>query len=232
MAETDALASFVAPWRQRQPEMGLLLAFCPPAERRRFDAWGALNQQLADTLFTTSDAGVARTKLAWFERDLTAGPRQAQHPVSRALLAEAAMLPPAEAWRALVSAAIDLGDAARDTGNLLPAAETAAYAGRLADLESQLLAAPSDPAAVALSLRLDRWLFDREAAASAGVAVPALHGALPPRLPLGLYRGGRLAFDRWRLERLAAGALPDAVRTIPALRGLWLAWSAARRSRR
>lgn len=231
MTAQDALASFVGKWHQRQPEMALLDAFCPPPQRRRMHAWGALTHELSETLWTTSDAGVARTKLAWWERDLSAGASGSQHPIARALLAEAGGEVPALAWRRLLTAAIDLGEASRD-GSSVPETEARAFGERLADVETALFALPSDATAITVHLRL--------AAMQHGIGadgavdrdlIRELIDRLPPPGRQNLFRNGRTAFDRWRLQRMQRGASFADVQRIPPLRALLLGWSAARRSR-
>jgi len=230
MTPQDALASFVGKWHQRQPEMALLDAFCPPPQRRRMHAWGALTHELSETLWTTSDAGVARTKLAWWERDLSAGASGSQHPIARALLAEAGGEVPATAWRRLLTAAIDLGEASREAG-AVPEAEARAFGERLAEVETVLFALPSDADAVTVDLRLVGMQHGIGDGAVDRDLIRELVGQLPPPGRQNLFRNGRTAFDRWRLQRLQRGASLADVQRIPPLRALLLGWSAARRSR-
>lgn len=237
MAEYGALDSFVAKWLDRHPEMAVLEAFCPPAGRRRYRAWGALTHELAQAMFATSEASVGRTKLAWWEQDLAAGPGGARHPVSRALLAECPgeALPAPADWRRLITAAIDLSEASRFAAAVVPpAAPSRAFADSLAAVEAQVFGRPSDPSAIAAALRLDR-LLETTADSPADAAEPLgqlVDDVVTPGRGRCLFRNGRTAFTGWRQRRLARGARPAAIRRIPAVRTLLLAWSAARHSGR
>jgi hypothetical protein len=234
MAEHGAAASYIAKWQRAHPEMMLLAPFCAPAQRPLLEAWGALQHEFTVGMFETSDTRVARTKLAWWGADLAAGPAASQHPLARLLLAQpgVASVAPAQ-WRQLGMVAVDLSAETRDVSVTLPDTLPAvtAFAERLAEVEAAVFAAPSSSDAVALSARLDLLLRrggDAEAVQSAAVA---LLDSGPNSPPASLYREGRLAFDRWRLQRLAAGVPLDALPGVPAWRGLLLAWRAARRSR-
>ncbi len=232
----EAFDSFVDKWLQQHPEMQWLEPFCLPAERRLFRAWGALTHELSEAMFATTDPGVARTKLAWWGEDLAAGVGGVRHPVGRVLLAEPrAEQLSAESWRPLITAAIDLSQAARFAAQPLPPEDEAlAFAGRLAEIERRLFARDSAAEAVAASLRAGCWLpslTDDRPEHVAETAAELLAG-LPRLAGLCLFRSGRIAFDRWRLERLQSGAAPRTVRQVPPVRALFVAWSAARRSRR
>ena len=114
-------------------------------------------------------------------------------------------------------------------------AESQAYGSRLADIESALFGLPSAPAAVTVSLLLAGWMRSASAdgdAASARDQASELLAMLPPAGRQNLFRSGRTAFDRWRLQRLQRGAGLADVQRIPPLRALLLGWSAARLGRR
>jgi hypothetical protein len=235
VAETEALASFVAKWRQRQPEMALVDPFCAPSERPLLVAWGALGNELALAMFETSDASVSRTKLAWFGDDLAAGRNGARHPLARALLAASSDRQlTADAWRQLALAAIALADAAREApGPRLPETAAQRFGERLAMVESVLFGAPSDAAAVCTGIALEHLLrhgvdpqVTRTESSRLLAAAPAANAAV------NLFRGVRLTVDRWQLRRLASGTPGAALSRPPAWRALWMVWSAARRSRR
>jgi hypothetical protein len=233
MAESGAAASYVAKWQRAHPEMLLLMPFCPPAQRGPMEAWGALQHELAGAMFDTSDSRVARTKLAWWGDDLAAGPVGSQHPLARALLAApaAAAVAPAQ-WRDLALAAIGLSDAVRHApGAAAPVLELDGWAASVARIESAVFNARSTPDAVAAGARVDLLLRQGHDAADVVQAASALlaNSAVGRALPL--YRAGRLAFDGWRLQRLASGVPLPALPAVPAWRGLLLAWHAARRSR-
>jgi 15-cis-phytoene synthase len=227
VAEPDGAAAFIAKWRAWQPQMALLEPFCAPAQRSLLAHWGALLHEWELALVDTSDAGVAATKLAWWGEDLAGGSR---HPLGRALLADpVARAIAASDWSRLARAAIALVETARAAdGQPLPAAALDEYSERLAGIEAQLFAAPSLAAPIAAGLALAR--LQRAAEADPAPALALLQRA-PAQPDLNLYRAGQWAFDRWALQRIAAGTAPAAVGRPPAWRALLLAWGAARRSR-
>jgi hypothetical protein len=225
-------ASFVAKWQQRQPEMALLQAFCPPPQRPLLNAWGALNHELICAVFDPGEAAVSRTKLAWWGEELSSA-AAARHPLARALHAETGTRTlPAEHWLALVQAAIALGEVWRQSPDgRLPAAAGNEYGERLAAVESRLFDAPSLPAAVVTAVGLDALL--RAPAETANVAERAAEmlAEAPLASPQNLFRAARLAFDRWQLGQLCRGSGAAGLPRPPAWRALMLAWGAARRSR-
>jgi hypothetical protein len=233
MAESGAAASYIAKWQQAQPEMLLLTPFCPPAERPLLQAWGALQHELTAAMFDTSDTRVARTKLAWWADDLAAGPSASQHPLARLLLAQpgAAAVPPAQ-WRELGMSAVELSAEVRDAGLVaLPLPVIARFAERVAMVEAVVFGAASRDDAVATAIGVDLMLRRCGDAGTVRATAASLLATAPQGPPLPLYRSARLAFDRWRLQRLAAGVAMQALPPVPAWRGLLLAWGAARRSR-
>lgn len=231
MTEPDAFASFHAKWRQHQPEMELVEPFCRSAERPLLNAWGTLLNELFDTTFTASDPAVLRTTLGWWGEDLAAGAGAARHPVALALLAApAATTIPAGHWRALAGAATALGMAVHASeAGIEPRDESLALAGQLAALESELFGQPSTSDAVVVALGVERLRRRPPADGLASVAAN-LQAHAGGTASLGLFRGSQLAFDRWRLARLAHGAASAQIQRLPPWSALWLAWRAARRS--
>lgn len=233
MAEPDAFASFQAKWRQHQPEMELVEPFCPPAERPLLNAWGTLLNELFDTLFTASDPAVLRTTLGWWSEDLAAGPGGSRHPVARALFgAPEAAGRPAGDWRQLAGAATVLG-VALHAGSDAPAEDhgVRGLAAAIAELEASLFGARSTAEAVRISIGLER-LRRRPPEDTLAAQAIALRADAVDAGRLGLFRGSQLAFDRWRLARLAAAATLEQIHRLPPWSALWLAWRAARRSRK
>jgi hypothetical protein len=231
MSAADAFDSFLHKWRQRQPEMQLLEAFCPPAERPLLNAWGSLLNELMDSMFLPSEPAVLRTRLGWWAEELAAGPVGCRHPIGRRLLAEpSAVAVPGQDWRRLGGLGIVLAEASAGDAPL-DAAALHSLAEALAAIEAQVFGRPSSAATVACAVALDHLQRQPPASAALIERAAALCARLPAPASLALFRGGRLAFDRWRLDRLAEGADLQQVQRLPAARALWLAWRAARRSR-
>jgi hypothetical protein len=231
MPESGAAASYIAKWQRAHPEMLLLAPFCAPAQRPLLQAWGALQYEFTVAMFETSDTRVARTKLAWWGDDLAAGASGSQHPLARLLLAQpgAAAVAPAQ-WRQLGMAAVDLSAEARETATPSPSC-LAGFAERMAAVEATVFAGVSSRDAVALGASHDLLLRRGGAPETVQMAAATLLEGAPHGAPASLYRAGRMAFECWRLQRLAAGAPLSALPRVPAWRGLLLAWRAARRSR-
>jgi hypothetical protein len=253
----DALGHFVAKWLHEVPEMQFARLFCAPAERARFDAWGALLHALQSARFGVRDGTVAMAKTAWWAEELRALAAGApRHPLGQALRGDAApWLPMA---RALLPAAGE-GDVLADDAEA-SLAQLAPLADATLAVESALFAAtPGADAARALAVHwrlhaLPHGLATEEAAglpmallARHGLtrgqlagALPApmlrdwaaaLQAALPARLPgAALPAQARLRFDRLRLARLAARG--DAFDAGTAPRLLWQGWRAGRAAAR
>lgn len=246
----QAIAHFVAKWHAREPEMALAEPFCPPAERERFRAWGALVHELREALFELSDPRVAAVKGRWWAEELlglAAG--RSRHPLT-APLADA-RLP----WAALAAGmASQLGESPPPDDVAASLAQLAPLCDALARVEAGLagVEAPASAAdAIGVHLRLHRLPAGLAAPDRAGVPrdLLARHGeggdpvapgqdhallrdwarhllqVQPDPRGLPLFRRLRTGFDRVRLARLAAGrgvAAPAAPATV------WRAWRLAR----
>lgn len=244
---SDPTAHFVEKWHRREPEMALAEVFCPPEQRPRFRAWGALLHELREATFELSDARVTAAKSQWWAEELLLVARGAgRHPVC-------ADLPPALPWAALARAVIEQASfdgRPADTAQALQ--QVAPLAEAIAAIEAGLHGAAPPVDAVAVNLLLHRLphglVADDQARLPLGLL--ARHGltvarvaegqgeallrdwaremlaALPaPARPSSLYRRLRSGFDRARLQRLAAGRGFDPP---PAPASLWRAWRLAR----
>lgn len=253
-AAGQALEGFVAKWRAREPDMAQAEIFCPPPRRGRFQAWGALQHALREAVFELRDAHVGQAKSGWWAEELLALQRGTpRHPLTLALAGQG----DAMRWSPLAGALIDsvAGDL-RPAGRDAAFAGVDALARGIAETEAALFDLPGSDEegvrAVAVHLlaqrlsvglaaedagRVPMHLLARHGLTSAELGEEAgrparrdwareLLAALPARLPRApLYRRQRAAFDRYRLARLAAGADE---RAPGPLRGLLLAWNAAR----
>lgn len=246
----DAIAHFVAKWHRREPEMALAEVFCPPAQRQRFRAWGALVHELREAAFELSDARVTAVKSQWWAEELVnLSQGRGRHPVSAEL--GVAQLP----WPALARALLEQAqfDAPRPADAAQALAQLQPLATALAEVERGMFDAPaSSPEAIALHLLLQRLpaglaagdqarlplnllarhglTVDQVAAGQGGALLQEWARELAARLPAdpvpgSLFRRLRTGFDRARLARLASGrgfAPPPAPAT------LWRAWRIAR----
>lgn len=247
----DASAHFVGKWLQREPEMQFAEVFCPPGQRPRFRAWGALLHELRESLFELSDPGVARVKTAWWAEEMIGlGQGRQRHPLGEALIGADA------AWSALGRMLLEFEPEpprSADTAEAIAVLEPLASA--IVRVESSLFGATQAEAA-ARSLAV-HWLLQRlphglasEDQARLPMHLLARHGITAEQLPTersepllrdwagellenlpsrlsgaALIRRSRLRFDQARLQVLASGrglALPPAPAT------LWRAWRAAR----
>ena len=247
MTAADPTAHFVDKWHRREPEMALAEVFCPPEQRPRFRAWGALLHELREATFELSDVRVTTAKSQWWAEELLLVARGAgRHPVC-------ADLPSGLPWAALARAVVEQAafdarpaDTAQALAQLGPLAEA------IAAIEAGLHHAAPPVRAVAVNLLLHRLpnglvaedqarlplgLLARHGLTVAQVAegqgeallrdwARELLAALPvPSRPSSLYRRLRTGFDRAQLERLAAGRGFDPP---PAPASLWRAWRLAR----
>ena len=249
--QAEAGAHFVAKWQQREPEMVFAEVFCPPADKPRFRAWGALLHELREALFELSDPAVTRAKSHWWAEEILGLARgQAQHPLTLALAQASA--PWSALSRALLEQLQELPRAA-DTREamalLLPLADS------VAQVESELFGArASEDAQRALAAH---WLLQRlpgglaagdqarlpmHLLARHGMDTEALSGdsanallrdwagellnAAPEAAPGAAWlRRSRLQFDRIRLRKLASG---QPLAPLAPWSSLWQARRAAR----
>lgn len=248
MSEVD---SFVAKWLAHAPPYESALLFCPKPQRRLQALWATLVHEIDEAAFALSDAGVSRTKLAWWAEEFElAAHGEARHPLTRELFAQApardvdARRWPAVAQQALICASND-GATPRDTAAVL---ETfMPYARALAGVESHLFRVEVTPRWLAAAVVLRQWPTGDS---SAGLRWPlhlrARHQLVgdadaSPRLQQD-FAGELLQLqsdaesgsalrrcithvDRWRLQQLAAG---KPLQWPGRWRGLWLNWRAAR----
>jgi hypothetical protein len=247
----DASVPFVDKWLQREPEMQFAEVFCPPGERPRFRAWGALLHELRESLFELSDPGVARVKTGWWaEETIGLGQGRQRHPLGEALIGSDAP------WSALGRALLEFDPEpprSANTAESIAALEPLALA--TTRVESALFGGVQAEAA-ARSLAV-HWLLQRlpqglasEDQARLPMHLLARHGLTADQLPTersepllrdwagellaslpsrlagaALIRRSRLRFDQARQQALASGrglAPPAAPAT------LWRAWRAAR----
>jgi hypothetical protein len=248
----EAASHFIEKWQRREPEMLLAEVFCPPADKLRFRAWGALVHELREALFELSDPRVASAKTAWWAEELAGLPQERQrHPLSAQFLGiQAPWNELARALAAFSHEAPRFADTSESIAALLPTAEA------VIALESVLFnALPTSAATRSLArhwllMRLPEGLRRDDQAgipmhllARHGLAATQLASAGVDRLladwagelsaaadgPLrgaSLFRRSRHEFDRARLSRLAAG---NGVGQPMPLATLWRAWRAARR---
>lgn len=209
---TPQARSFVDKWLVQEPEMEFALLFVPAPARALAACWGALQNELFDAMSQPRDAGVAQVKLAWWGEALARGAGDAAaHPLVRALFGHAAVgRVPADDWRTLVHAALQLGTHDATPVDVPDALRVrTAYAEAIVDLDAQLFAAtPSNGAAAAVSVGL---LLRQLRAALRGRA------ARVPVVPLQLLaRHGRraAAFDARPLDAAGASLLADFARAL------------------
>lgn len=250
MSDADATAHFAGKWLQREPEMEFALLFCPPAQRARFQAWGALLHELREARFELRDPGVAETKQAWWSDELRLfGEGRARHPLgapfagtdapwsalARTLATTDAASPPADAaeaiaaLRPLARATTAVEAALFDAAGPDAAGDALAVHWLLHRLPHGLVA--DDAGRIPMQL-LARHGVSLDGLASAPPALLAdwaaqLGAALPTAMPgTAYYRRVALRFDRARLARLARDGRRFGP---PAPAGhLWRAWRASR----
>ena len=248
----DAIAHYVRKWQAREPEMAIAEVFCPPSQRQRFLAWGALLHELREARFELSDARVTGVKLGWWAEEMFGlAQGRSRHPGTEALAGTAA--PWSELGRALLDGwdeDVRAADTAGAIGALQPlarsvtAVEAALFDVGHDDEASRSLAihwllqrlpgglVAGDQARLPMHLLARHGVTAAELAQGQGEALlrdwaRELGAALPTPRGAALIRRSRAAFDRARLARLAAGrgfAAPPAPAT------LWRAWRAARSS--
>lgn len=242
MSGEVALQGYVDKWLQWQPEARAAEVFVAPPVRPLWRAWGALATEIAEATFELADAGVARTKLAWWGQDLAAA-ASARHPVAKALFAHApALAVPERRWRELAFEAARLSASAHDPADVAAAVgELRPLAEALAAIEAELLG-DSNAVHWAVHLQATRSLRALAGLRAERARLPpgaredlrgyarALlpHLAMPARGSLAALR--RLG-DLHRLSRLAASGDPLKAVAASPFRHLWLAWRAARSAR-
>jgi hypothetical protein len=252
VASPVSVNQFVAKWLQREPEMQFAALFCAPAQRARFDAWGALLHELREARFELREPAVADAKRAWWASELGAiGAGQPRHPLGFALSGTAApwtglaralagsggdeprpadLVQSLRQLEPLASAAVAVEAALFDTRETPEAAHALAVHWRLQQLPRGLR--DEDIAGLPMSLLARHGLT--RAALSERLPDALLRdwaGALGEALPVSLpgaasLRRARARFDKRRLARLARSGRDFDAGPAPAL--LWMAWRAAR----
>jgi phytoene/squalene synthetase len=141
-AGASAQDHFVAKWHAREPEMALAEVFCPPDQRPRFRAWGALLHELREAAFELSDPRVTATKLSWWAEELLLlGGGKGRHPLAPALAA------PGLPWAALAAALLAAVDESGRPGDPAQAlAQLRPLAAAIAAVEARLFAPAADAA--------------------------------------------------------------------------------------
>ncbi|MEZ5465103.1 MAG: hypothetical protein R3F22_07785 [Lysobacteraceae bacterium] len=262
MIEHDAVDHYAADhyigkWRSREPEMAQAEVFCPPAQRERLQLFGSLLAEWEDSILTPSDASIATGKLLWWAEELAAGGKR--HPLARALVTQGVDVAelrsaPREAASLLDSDSAGDVDAAVDRcrayAEAVAISDTAVFGlssstVNVDDIAIALLRRAAINAAAGHPLARERLplnLLARHAGGEGDAArSPGFHqdfaAQLQQRLPrstrLPLLRSLRRSFDGYRLRAMATGsAEPQRELPIPPMRGLWLAWNAARRASR
>ena len=247
----DPVVQFVEKWQAREPEMRIAEVFCIAVDKTRFRTWGALLHALRETLFELSDPQVTGVKSAWWAEELIQLAQGLQrHPLSAALLEIPAAWP--ALGRALLQ--MPTGETrAEDTAQAIDALMPVARA--FIDVEAAMFSGPaSETAARSLAVhwlmrrlpvglsaadqaRIPMHLLARHATPVPALAERADHPLLrdwgrelltatPSQLPgSSNFRRSQHAFDRARLQRLAAGKGWSRPAPVPTL---WRAWRAAR----
>lgn len=251
-AADEAFAHHVGKWHRREPEMALAEVFCPPEQRRRHQAWGALLFELREAVFELSDPRVSAVKTGWWAEALQAlEAGQSRHPLTGPLTDCAAP------WSRLARAVIEtLHSESRPESPEHAIAGVQPLADAVTAVESAVFgqAAPTDAIARAVAIH---WLLHRlpqglghddaaripmnllarhnltadQLAGGQGQAVlqdwaGELRQRLPARVPEAcLFRRLRTRFDRDRLLRLMSGR---GFSPAPAPWNVWQGWRAAR----
>lgn len=146
-------------WLAHEPEMQLAQVFAGHS-RRRAMLWGALLNELLETVFDVSDAGVAQLKLAWWGEALAQASPHSPHPLVRAFAAEPGSSVDAALWQDVTRAAILLSSQEVSPGSVeLLLATRWPLAEALVALEDALWpqAAPGNADALARMLVLNQW---------------------------------------------------------------------------
>lgn len=229
-AEPHPQDHFVAKWHRRETEMALAEVFCPPPQRLRFRAWGALLTELREAVFELSDPRVTAVKASWWAEELLRFAQgQGRHPLAAALSA------PDLEWRELAAAMLEqVQSDGRPADPPQALDQVRRFATALAVVETGLFGAeaPSEPRKLAVNLlrqRLPQGLADEDHA-RVPMSLLARHGLTATQLAAGqggellrdwgrtlleavpgddrgqpLFRRLRSGFDRVALRRLAEG---------------------------
>ncbi|GEM_PF-193482 len=107
------LDSCLQAWRDASPQRAAVWPFLSVAERIRFGALAALEQQWLDAVRTIREPQVAAAKLAWWREEMDLAARGgARHPLTQSLFADArARALPPSCWTAAIGAALARLDA-------------------------------------------------------------------------------------------------------------------------
>jgi hypothetical protein len=168
---SSATEHFVEKWYGRVPEMRIAAVFCARADaaaanktdaaqaRLRFETWGALQNELRETLFELSDAGVASAKRGWWAEELQlVAQGKPRHPLGEALatLSESKGAP----WTGLSLALLTGLDESppADTSAAITALQPIARA--MVAVENAIFQAGDDQPAAARGLAV-HWLLQR-----------------------------------------------------------------------
>lgn len=99
---------YLAHWRDADPRRVLAWRFLGPAERVRFGALAALQQEWLKAIREVSESQIAITKLGWWREEMERTARgEARHPLTQGLFADARIREvPRAYWTAAVDAAL------------------------------------------------------------------------------------------------------------------------------
>ena len=237
MSDAEALAGFVAKWRERWPEWRIAEVFVPQAQRETCVAWFALQQELTDAAWGGSDPLPGEAKLGWWAEELQGWSQgRRRHPLGLVLqripapwLQLATCVPALIASREVAANRDQAMDLLTPVAQAIRAIDQAVFDAATdteaanADLLAMQLLVQGDAAA---PLQLRARLADAEGEAIARAWAGDLletwpsmpSGGRPPRI--------RQALLRERLRRFAAGRAR--LQPLPALATLRIAWGAAR----
>jgi len=237
MSDVEALAGFVAKWRERWPEWRIAEVFVQNDQREACVAWFALQQELAEAAWGGSDPTPGEAKLGWWAEELQGWSQgRRRHPLALVLQRLPAPWLPLAASLPVLAASREAAPTGRQAVDLLvPVARAiagvdAALFGKAAEAEAassvllatQLLLQADAAAPLQLRARLGHAGGDEAIARAWAVDLlqdwPDMHGARPPRI--------RQALLRRRLQRFSDGQAR--LQSLPALATLRTAWSAAR----